>query len=546
MPSNLSGYMLSEFTLSIELEEFLNVFWMDSQWYQKFLVDKLLDIKVEIGPWNAESLEENAKFSSQQETPVLKRIVNSYHPSKITFPGLPSHAESVKTHTIERFSGPSEKKAIIKECNNFRGIPYSDYFSVNIEWIVTSQIGENKDFKVDSSSSRRKLNEEICHVCIFLSFAFHKSTWLQGTIESNTRAEMLSIYELWLDCANDYIRRSLDRKHSSSQSLAYSNSMNHFPLSNQLSTAALQLQTSSTSITGAPAGSHPTPLSQSSKAPSLAHSVSESALAPCDSSDRNFVNETIGLLRSNYADGYESSACPSDDETIFYDCEEGDKIHVKFSKFAATIGENSYTDLPLWVTDNSNHGGGENSTGSVAMDSLMRKGQVDASLLDIQGINHPSYTGGGANILYGQSTSRDIAVNIVETFFVLTQYSFWRIYQIYMYDLKELFNVESTQVISRIINSFLPGWHSPILLRPDVYGPLLAVFMLPQSLLLSMEISKVGCNPTSQLGNAVVVSLCLWIGLSIMYRLLAFVIAPPIGMKHCLSMTGYSFFSWNL
>jgi hypothetical protein len=36
------------------------------------------------------------------------------------------------------------------------------------------------------------------------------------------------------------------------------------------------------------------------------------------------------------------------------------------------------------------------------------------------------------------------------------------------------------QVVSRIINSFLPGWHSSILLRPDVYGPLLAVFMLPQ------------------------------------------------------------------
>ena len=31
-----------------------------------------------------------------------------------------------------------------------------------------------------------------------------------------------------------------------------------------------------------------------------------------------------------------------------------------------------------------------------------------------------------------------------------------------------------------------------------------------------------------------------------MTSLLAFVIAPPIGMKHCLSMTGYSFFSWNL
>jgi hypothetical protein len=45
----------------------------------------------------------------------------------------------------------------------------------------------------------------------------------------------------------------------------------------------------------------------------------------------------------------------------------------------------------------------------------------------LSGLNHPSYTGGGANILYGQSTSRDIAVNIVETFFVMTQYSFWRV-----------------------------------------------------------------------------------------------------------------------
>ena len=152
-----------------------------------------------------------------------------------------------------------------------------------------------QNFQSDSSSSRRKINEESCHVCIFLSFAFHKSTWLQGTIESNTRAEMLSIYELWLDCANDYIRRSIDRKHSSSQSLAaYSHSLNHFSLSNnQLSTAALQLQISSTTnASAAPTGSHPTPLSQSSKAPSLAHSVSESALGPCDSNDRNYVNET--------------------------------------------------------------------------------------------------------------------------------------------------------------------------------------------------------------------------------------------------------------
>lgn len=97
------------------------------------------------------------------------------------------------------------------------------------------------------------------------------------------------------------------------------------------------------------------------------------------------------MLRSNYADGYESSACPSDDETVFYDCEEGEKIHEKFSKFAATIGENSYADLPLWVTDSNNSGGSGNSTGSVAVDSLIRKGQVDASLLDIKGFQTSSY-----------------------------------------------------------------------------------------------------------------------------------------------------------
>ena len=40
--------------------------------------------------------------------------------------------------------------------------------------------------------------------------------------------------------------------------------------------------------------------------------------------------------------------------------------------------------------------------------------------------------------------------------------------------------------------------------------------------------------------------MCLWWGLSALYRLLAFVIAPTINMRHCLSVTGYSFFAWDL
>jgi hypothetical protein len=69
---------------------------------------------------------------------------------------------------------------------------------------------------------------------------------------------------------------------------------------------------------------------------------------------------------------------------------------------------------------------------------------------------------------------------------------------------------------------------------------------LLQSLLLSMEISRHGCNPTSQLGNALVVSLFIWVGLSGLYRLLALVVAPSIELKHCLCVTGYGFFAWNV
>lgn len=52
-----------------------------------------------------------------------------------------------------------------------------------------------------------------------------------------------------------------------------------------------------------------------------------------------------------------------------------------------------------------------------------------------------------------------------------------------MYDLKELFSINPSDVISRVFNSFLPGWHSVVLLKPDLYGPMIAVFMLPQVLI---------------------------------------------------------------
>ena len=63
----------------------------------------------------------------------------------------------------------------------------------------------------------------------------------------------------------------------------------------------------------------------------------------------------------------------------------------------------------------------------------------------------------------------------------------------------------TAQVFTRVLNSFIPGWHSPLLLKPDLYGPLIAVFIMPQILLLSMGVTRHGCNQTSLLGNAVIV-----------------------------------------
>jgi hypothetical protein len=87
-----------------------------------------------------------------------------------------------------------------------------------------------------------------------------------------------------------------------------------------------------------------------------------------------------------------------------------------------------------------------------------------------------------------------------------------------MHDLKLLFTVEPQEVVYRVANSFVPGWHGHALVKPDLYGPLIAIFLLPLVLLIAMGGSRHGCNQAALLGNAVVVSLCLWCGLSALYR----------------------------
>jgi hypothetical protein len=82
----MAPIVLKSFELSIDIENFLNEFWIDKTFYQGFLVEKLLDVGVEIEEW---------QDSVDHPSRGKHRSVRSFHPSKISFPGLPSHAEVI-------------------------------------------------------------------------------------------------------------------------------------------------------------------------------------------------------------------------------------------------------------------------------------------------------------------------------------------------------------------------------------------------------------------------------------------------------------------
>ena len=92
--------LLKEFFIDVDIETFYNVFWLNSQWYKDFLTNQLKDIEIQISDWEKASSESTTTSNHPNDSfPVsLKRRVRSKHPSKMAFPGLPSHAEVSVLH----------------------------------------------------------------------------------------------------------------------------------------------------------------------------------------------------------------------------------------------------------------------------------------------------------------------------------------------------------------------------------------------------------------------------------------------------------------
>jgi hypothetical protein len=149
--------LLKEFNVPTGIKPFVSLFWNDRDFFVRYLEVNLKDLNVSVGDWTLEGPDKKL------------RGIRCEHPSKWSFPGLPlpTHTKTTKTQILE--VSKSGKSLVIKETNQFHGIPYSDYFNVVVKW----QVEEVSAFEVN--------------VQIMLGFDFFKSTWMQGTIEWNTR-----------------------------------------------------------------------------------------------------------------------------------------------------------------------------------------------------------------------------------------------------------------------------------------------------------------------------------------------------------------------
>lgn len=453
---------------------------------------------------------------------------NNNNNTLTTIPLTPSSPSPLNSHILPPSTPVSSsssikrkiKSLIIKETNSFRGIPYADYFNVLTEWkIHEAQLSENNNNLSNPTTTTTSIpmtagSMNGCIVHIYLEFKFHKSTWLQGTIESNTKAELLEVMDLWSEAVSHQIR-TMDNKRIL-QSLENNNLSNDeelggggrggegdgkLGLPKNLSEKFLN----SEKIKGK--GSSRGSLSDLENQKRAGgrnpenEAVEENEMDE-EEDEEGYYDEEEEMLRKST---YETNSSDGDD-LQFYDCEEmGYESAATSTKLMKRIShENSSLKLKNNLSMNSlyddhksypddyyfenidlQQGKGVNPNGkdySRSTPPALRKIYAEIHAREraklISGNYHPSHK--DFKELENITTARDLAVSIVETVFVLAEFLFWQVYRFYAYDLKDLFRTDLSRVSSRVVNSFIPGWHVPLLHTPDIYGPLIAVFMLPQ------------------------------------------------------------------
>eukprot|EP00614_Pseudopedinella_elastica_P034753 CAMPEP_0172627534 /NCGR_PEP_ID=MMETSP1068-20121228/156765_1 /TAXON_ID=35684 /ORGANISM="Pseudopedinella elastica, Strain CCMP716" /LENGTH=440 /DNA_ID=CAMNT_0013437447 /DNA_START=111 /DNA_END=1431 /DNA_ORIENTATION=- len=196
----MSGSTLAEFALPCDLGHVWSVFWRDDTFYKDFLV-KQGDIDIVLGRW------ESAGGAAGSFT----RSVECSHPVKVSFPGTPSHTRCFRRQSMKFERDPASTRAgsslILQEDMRFEGIPYSDFFTVQTVWrcvepAVSGRGGAHGGaFALDPEAGRCQAVE----VSVAVGVHFVKSTWLKGTISSNTEAECKEALSLWRSSASAHL-----------------------------------------------------------------------------------------------------------------------------------------------------------------------------------------------------------------------------------------------------------------------------------------------------------------------------------------------------
>lgn len=107
----MAPIVLKNFELPVDCDGFLHKFWFHVAFFERFLIEKLLDVGVEIGEWKQSG-----------DHPINRhRTVRSLHPSKISFPGLPSHAEVRSNTEVELFYSFVLYRILFYSFNLFHG-----------------------------------------------------------------------------------------------------------------------------------------------------------------------------------------------------------------------------------------------------------------------------------------------------------------------------------------------------------------------------------------------------------------------------------------
>ncbi|KDO32925.1 hypothetical protein SPRG_02618 [Saprolegnia parasitica CBS 223.65] len=146
------------------------------------------DIDISVGAWQLLTSdtpkEVTSGFKVSTETFTHYRRVESKHPPKVSFPGLPPYAECVR-HQLYRHhgDGKSWSRLIIADVLRMNKIPFSDYFEIETRWVFTRD------------------GKKFTHAQVGLVIHFLKSTWFKSQIVSSTISESKEAFETWFDPA---------------------------------------------------------------------------------------------------------------------------------------------------------------------------------------------------------------------------------------------------------------------------------------------------------------------------------------------------------